>query len=362
MIKSINSSALHRVMTCAGSVHFKDLPKLESSPMALEGIAAAEAFESLVKGLKPNIQSKDGTNITQEMIDYIKPFVNSLKGYDLFSEQEANWLSDSNIVVKGRYDLSYVKDNEIHIVDLKYGWTIVEPKNNWQLVAYAIGEVFRRKKGFDKYHLTVFQPRPGHEEGPVRTWTVTHAELEALKAQIDSRLTNISEGLNDLTTGSQCYYCPAATSCPALNKAFFRGVDLVHNFVQDDMTNDELSFQLTLIDRIEEMVKIKKGSLHDLAKQRIKAGAMIKDWVCQPSYGYRKWKDDVTIESIEIVTGKKVAETVILSPAKVQKLGVPKEILDVFTETPLVGEKLVKKDSRDLGNKIFGAVAPQLKE
>jgi hypothetical protein len=43
-----------------------------------------------------------------------------------------------------------------------------------------------------------------------------------------------------------------------------------------------------------------------------------------------------------------------LSPAKAEKLGVPKDLIKTFVDRHFVGMKLQRKDSGALGEKLFG--------
>ena len=43
-----------------------------------------------------------------------------------------------------------------------------------------------------------------------------------------------------------------------------------------------------------------------------------------------------------------------MTPAKVEKLGVPRKLIDQLAKKKFIGTKLEKKDSSELRNKIFG--------
>ena len=47
-----------------------------------------------------------------------------------------------------------------------------------------------------------------------------------------------------------------------------------------------------------------------------------------------------------------------LSPAKAEKAGVPKEFVNSLVDRRFLGQKIVKKDGSDVGNKIFGKNKP----
>lgn len=363
VIKEIHASQLARPMSCAGFLHFEDLPKPDTSEAAEEGTAAAELLERLLKKQPIVGQATNGVYFNDEMHFFIRPIAELIQRSahgEVFAEQRVDWQTRSGIWVRGRYDVSFDAENILYIDDLKYGWGIVEAPKNWQLLAYAIGEVIRRKTAFPKIRLRIHQPRPHHEDGPTRVWEITYAELLEYKEQIESRLEMIQHGHNDLQTGKHCKYCPAAgESCPAFNKLFYRGLEVSHQFVQDQINEEELARQLDHASRAAEVIKIKLDSLTELAVNRIKGGKVIPGYLTETRLGDRKWKDGISPDAIKMLTGVDVTEKSMMSPAKAEKAGVPKEFVTGLVERRFLGQKIVKRDHNEAGNKIFGATQPK---
>lgn len=360
-IEKINISLLDRVMGCPGHLFMIDLPKYEKQEQQTEGIVASEYLEYLLKGVQPPIHSKDGRPFTEDMKFYLSAIANDVLklGVEVNTETKVNWQSKSGIWCNGRYDFSYVLDNVLYIHDLKWGWGLVEPKKNWQLIGYAIGEMIRRQQGFHEVVLVIEQPRPHHEKGTRREWRVTHDELTQYEKEIDYQLTQISIGHKALVTGEHCKYCPAAAgACTAINKALYSGIDVIQEFVQDDLNEKELAHQLALISRVEEVMKIKKNSLEQLATMRIKEGKVVPGYTIEQSYGHRTWKSGITPEVVKQLTGIDITTKDILSPAKAEKLGVPKKLVGQMTERPFLGNK-VKKTDVEFANTVFGNEAPK---
>jgi len=271
-------------------------------------------------------------------------------------EQRIDWQTPSDIMIKGQYDISFVNlDGDLCVEDLKYGWGIVEVFENWQLLAYAIGEVIRRGQAFQHIHLTIHQPRPHHEDGESRTWTVTYDELLDYKDRIETRLMDISKGENTLQTNPKCKYCMGAgEACPAFSRLFYRALEVSTEFFQDSINDDELADQLDQIKRAEEVIKIKKDSLFALGSSRIKAGKIIPGYVQVASYGNRAWKKGISPEVLKVMTGKNLIKETFMTPAQAEKMGVPRSLVSGITEKFFKGNKLEKKDSTEVGNKIFG--------
>ncbi|HEY5236301.1 MAG TPA: DUF2800 domain-containing protein, partial [Rhabdochlamydiaceae bacterium] len=332
----IHCSSLARPMACAGFLSFENLPKFESGAAAEEGTAAGELLERMLLSKDLPFQAKNGVYFNDDMKFYLKPIVeeiNANKSGDVLCEQKIDWLSRSGVWIRGKYDISFVRDGCLYVDDLKYGWGIVEVRDNWQLLGYAIGEVIRRGIAFEKIVLRIHQPRPHHEDGSTRVWELSYNELLAYKEKIDSRFEQIVAGYNRLESGKQCKYCAAAPeACPAFNRLFYRALEVSTDFVQDQINENEIAEQLDHAARAQEVLKIKMDSLSQLAISRISSGRIIPGYSQQASYGDRTWKGAVSPEVIKTLTGKDILTSVMLSPAKAEKIGIPKDFVNALVD------------------------------
>lgn len=361
----IACSKLARPMVCAGYV-FLDLHKSPDTELAKEGTAAGEYLTRLLLDKPLTEMSTEGIYFDDDMKFYagvVNQDVRERAGFgknEILCEQRINWETRSGIWIKGKYDVAFVDENgTLCIEDLKYGWGIVEVFENWQLLAYAIGEVMRRGQAFTNISLKIHQPRPHHEDGPIREWMLTYSELLEYKEKIEVRMTEIANGRKDLQTSSNCKYCNgSAEACPAFNRLFYRALEVTTEFFQDSIDDDELARQLDQVKRAEEVIKIKKDSLTELGTLRIKQGKIIPGYVQTKSYGNRSWNPGIGPEAIKIMTGKDVVETKFMTPAKAEKMGIPRALLDQLTQKRFKGIKLEKKDTTEIGNKIFGNTTP----
>jgi hypothetical protein len=354
----IRCSKLARPMVCAGFL-FLDYYEPPAGNAAKEGTAAGEYLQFLLEGkLVPQVAS-NGVFFDNDMKFHATRLAEEIKSRavtTILCETRIDWQTRSGVWIRGQYDAAFVdKRGYLCIEDLKYGWGIVEVKENWQLLGYAIGEIIRRGQAFEKISLKIHQPRPHHEEGEVREWLLTYEELLEYKEKIEKRFEEIVNGRRDLQTSDKCKYCPAAAeACPAFSRLFYRALEVSTEFFQDKLSNEEIAAQLDQIKRAEEVLKIKLDSLVELGSDRIRQGQVIPNYVLSHRYGNRTWKSNVTPETFKMLTGKSVIEENFMSPAKVEKLGVPKEIVNLFSESKFAGVKLEKKNSTEIGNKIFG--------
>lgn len=351
-------------MTCAGSLFLKE-KKDDSTFQADEGTAASEYLEALLKGFTSPAAASNGVPFDEDIKFYTTPIAEDIKkraASPVNCEQVINWMTRAGVLIKGKYDVSMIDHRGyLCIEDLKYGYGIVEVEENWQLLGYAIGEVIRLGRAFEKISLKIHQPRAHHEDGSSREWLITYQELLEYKERIEKRMEEIANGDRTLQTSEHCKYCDgAAESCPAFNRLFYRSLEVSTEFVKDSLTEAEISRQLDQIKRAEEVLKIKKDSIIELGISRIKNGKLIPNYVQAERYSNRKWNDNVTPEALKIMTGVDVMEKSFMSPSKAEKAGVPKELVDQLSKKRLIGTKLEKKDSTKIGNDIFGNTNPQV--
>lgn len=351
-------------MVCAGFLSFENLPVSEAGAPAEEGTAYGEYIERKLETphLEIPAKARNGVYFDDDMRFYAKgtlvDIVSKAEG-KILCEQRIDWQTRSGIWIRGTYDISFVHNGKLYIDDNKYGWGIVEVKENWQLLGYAIGEIIRRAVAFDKIVLRIHQPRPHHEDGWLREWELTYAELLGYKEKIEARMDQIAAGDRTLQTSAKCKYCPAAgESCPAFNRLFYRALEISTEFTQDQIDEVELGRQLDHVGRAMEVLKIKQDSLNELSVSRIKAGKIIPGYITEERYGDRKWKSGVDPAVFKILTGKDIVEQVMLSPAKAEKAGIHKKFVNQFVDRHFLGMKMVRKDASDVGNKIFGKAAP----
>lgn len=368
MITEIRCSKLARPMVCAGFLSFENLPDPEDAGLpAQQGTAYGEYIERCLLGHSIPEKARNGIYFDDDMRFWAKGSIDEIRSNvqgDIRCEQRIDWQTRSGIWIRGSYDISFVRDGALYIDDNKYGWGIVEVRENWQLLGYAIGEVIRRQTAFEKIVLRIHQPRPHHEDGWLRAWELSYGELLAYKEKIEARMDEIAAGNRQLQTSKSCKYCPAAAeSCPAFNRLFYRSLEVSTEFTQDQIDELELSRQLDHVGRAMEVLKIKQDSLTELATTRIKTGKIVPGYVTEERYGDRRWKPGTDPAAIKILTGVDLIDApAMLSPAKAEKAGIHKKFVNQFVDRPFLGMKVVRKDASDVGNKIFGRTAPVMGE
>ena len=366
MITEIRCSSLHRPMQCLGYLSLENLVHEEAGQPAKDGTAVGELLSEMIRqrtdSPKIGTTASNGTFLDQDMWFHARDTYNTIlqraQGNPIETEERIDWMTPAGIKIRGQFDISFVVGNTLYVEDLKYGYGIVEVKDNWQLIGYAIGQAQRLGQMHnykpDYVSFTIHQPRPYHEDGRVRTHIITWDELIKYYQDIVQRMQDYVSGARTLETGKACKYCNAGSTCPALNRSANKAMDTVLcEWSEKPLTNEEVAEQYELLQRAHELLELRLKSVEQLAISRIQANQIIPGYAFEMAYGDRKWKSNVTPESIHALTGVTITKTEMLSPNQAEKAGVSKKLTSVFTEKPAKGVKLVKKDVSAEANKIL---------
>lgn len=370
MITEIRCSSLYRAMQCFGPLLLENLVHEEAGQPAKDGTAVGELLSEMIRqrtdSPKIGTTASNGTFLDQDMWFHARDTYNTIlqraQGNPIETEERIDWMTPAGIKIRGQFDVSFrTQENEflvLNVPDLKFGYGIVEVKENWQLIGYAIGQCQRQHaQGLplpQLIRLTIIQPRPYHEDGRIRDWLITFDELIQYYNQICERMQAYVNGSRTLETGKACKYCNAGSTCPALNRSANKAIDTVLcEWSEKPLTNEEVAEQYELLQRAHELLELRLKSVEQLAISRIQANQIIPGYAFEMTYGDRKWKSNVTPESIHALTGVTITKTEMLSPNQAEKAGVSKKLTSVFTEKPAKGVKLVKKDVAEEANKIL---------
>lgn len=358
MIKEIRCSSLHRPMNCIGFLSMENLFQEEAGQPAKDGTAVGELLSEMIRQKTPSPSfgpnATNGVFLDQDMWFYARTtyedILKNAEGALIETEERIDWKTKAGITIRGQFDVSYVVGNTLYLEDLKYGWGIVDVKDNWQLIGYAIGQTMRlfQKSGYlpELIHFKIHQPRPYHPDGRIRSYVITYNDLMAYWNRIEERMLAYVNGDRTLQTNEKsCKYCPGLVSCPAMHQSVYKAVDTVMTDWSDKpMQNDDVAFELDLLSRAQELIELKLKSLEQIATHRLQAGQVIPGYAFDSDLGDRKWRDGVTVDAVLALSGKEISETVMLSPAKAEKVGVSRKLVATLTERVQKGFKLVKKD------------------
>lgn len=351
---AITATDLPRFMICDGSAKMGgSLPSIDGAKNTVkdEGNAADWVVKQVHKGANPaelvGQKAPNGVFITEEMIDYLEEYLSDV----MLGEIEVDTTLTPHRAprlwqVNGRADLATYNDKTHHldIADLKYGWSVVEPADNWTLISHALGWLGKNPdKPVSMVTMSIYQPRVHHPAGRVRSVTLKFTDFIDLYKQIDEKLSNPS-GM--LQTSPLCKNCPAVTRCPAYFKASMNALEISETAFIDELSNDELSFQLDLTKRALDILTQKKKAYDDLALHNIRQGQIVKNYALETGLSNRAWKQGVTPDFMKMITNKDLAKDApMVTPAAAERAGVSKDTVKAFTERHSTGIKLVRVDA-----------------
>ena len=374
----MRSSATARWCACPGSVVLSEGRISETSEFAAEGTAAHQLLElcgrcgmDAADFLGDEITVEDGAftfTVTQEMADAVQVFLDWVEslGFDAkFVSFERKLDGDSLRIPNwtGHVDYCIECEGHLYVVDFKYGAGVtVEAENNRQLLSYATLVWAASEVEIESATLVIIQPRGMGE--PVKVWEITGDEIESHRrrvAGIASTVAYLSDNPEAVTegeylkTGDHCKWCPALAVCPkirdqaqAVAATDFDAIEI------GEFSEEQLAFWLGN----EKLFRAWLEAVKEEAKLRAENGDSIPGYKLVQTLASRKWigEPEETEAQLRELGYRKahLYESKILSPAKVEKLKLPRktsgdalaEALDDLTHRPPTGIALVKESDK----------------
>jgi hypothetical protein len=237
------------------------------------------------------------------------------------------------------------------VVDAKYGYTLVDPADNYTLISHAIGwtRMYPTKAVRDIVFM-IYQPRGFHPDGVWRDHEISSHALEHNLARIVEQ----SSASTHLRVSNQCDGCRAAYDCPALRQSVGVILDMVSGTYRDDLNPQQISHQMQLIDKADVLVKARKSALEDLTKYTLSQGKIVDGYMLEKTYANRAWVEGFDAETIGLTFGIDAVKKDVISPAQAEKLGADKEVVKAMTERQYSGQALKRRSADQAARKAFG--------
>ncbi len=356
----IHASSLDRLMACPGSYFLEarareNYPDQEVGPAAEEGTAAAWALEQiLTTGESPvGKPAPNGWIITDAMCEHLGDLVDHIRNMthardtSYQCETPVNWVIGDNTIYC-RPDLIWYDTHaqRLHVIDLKYGFRLIEPETSWQLRAYALGwRANNPALPLETVSLEIYQPRAYHTRGKHRRHIVSTGDTTRYLSQITELVTVRSTRLQ---TGTQCTYCSARTQCDAQRRSTLTAMDVSlapeYRGGYDDLPHDALSAELDFLTAAQQTLKIRIDALEQTVTARIKSGETIPNYDLVKAFGNRKWKDGLDVAAVSAILGVDATADALATPAQVERRGADKELVAELTVKPDRAPKLKRID------------------
>lgn len=353
----LSASGSSRWLNCPGSVKAEEGIKEQRSKFADEGSAAHElAEQSLLQNMHPSNWLNEAFAeypdfpVDQEMVDSIviyRDFVNSLPGEKLIEQQIdfSDWVPEGF----GTSDALVIHKNTLHVVDLKYGKGVpVSPENNSQAMLYALGAYAFTEGLYDIKHvdITIVQPRLDH----IETWRVSVKDLLKFGNEVRAKAEEaMAEDAPRVPGETQCRWCKAKATCPALKKMTDDSVMQFFDEPLESLNEDDLK---TALDN-KKLIVGWLDAVEDLVKQRLTDGEGFPGYKLVAGRSTRSWANeaDASVALLERMEHDDAFVTKIITPAQAEKkLGKAKakdiqDLIAVSTGNPTLVPESDKRPS-----------------
>lgn len=335
---AIGPSALHRLLNCPGSHTLsKTRDRGGSSIYAAEGTLAHHICEMCLNegsdaaaflGSTHNVEGHSFT-VDDEMVEHCQSYVDfcfSLDYSEAWVEERVDlaklWGGNPPEPIFGTADFVafHGETNTLHVVDLKYGRGDVDPTDNPQAQAYALGAMLSLGiNSAAEVYVHIVQPRSQGVKG-VKTWRTSGLDLliwgkETLVPGVEKMI----DPAAPLVAGDHCKFCPAMAVCPALKQIARETSRTQFDPIPpkpEDLTDVELSEILDRADVISQWIAAVRAE----ASTRIDTGALVPGYKLVPKRATRRYPDAKQVEVALTEQGwDHLFKKTPLSPAQIEK-------------------------------------------
>lgn len=379
------SSAARRV-ACPGSRALEALyPEKEDSPYAREGEAAHWVASTVLRWDEINLPYTNGERMVQagtkapndevitiEMIDGAKLYFEAIneKVENLGLQDLRDWPAEK-LHVEEKIDISnihpdcwgtpdcwFVIEDKLYLFDYKFGFGFVEVYMNWQLLEYSAGIIKKlNDEGIkiSEVEFCIVQPRSYHPQGPIRTWNCSLSTLTYCFSKLKTAEQQATSERALCYPNPECDFCLARHACPTLQNAALTETDVSMRAIPNDLTTDQIGNELRYLKRAAELLDARITGLEAEAISALQRGERIPHFALKQTMGRDRWlKSASQISVIGEMYNLNLCKPVdVITPKQAIKLGLPKDIVDMYSETPIGSLKLTAISNTD-ALKVFG--------
>lgn len=320
-----SASGAHRWLNCAAFVNLAELvPPSPDNKYSIEGTRAHACLEKYMSsGLSVNLLKEYG----EEMVAHAKKAtldILNISQYDptqkthcLLVEEKMD-LKFLDSEAGGTVDAAVVEEyGTLYVFDYKYGQGImVDPKENEQMILYALGIAHKYSYNFSRVVLVILQPRAKTGD-TVKMWETSVDELLEWGKRFKKAIIQANAVNPKSTPGDWCKWCPAAAVCPAIGHAALTKAR--HDFPSALTTTSVQNLGKTLKEI--NKVKIWIKAVEKLAFEELSRGREVEGFKLVPKRGIRKWANPlIAIREAARAFGDDAFTSQLKSPAQLSKI------------------------------------------
>ncbi len=311
-----HASGLGRLVRCPGSFEpAKFTPNTggvrQTNRATEEGIAAHHLADALWHGQDPGDTAPNGVVYDPAMRAHVAEYIaklGELAQDDAWFERKETYQINGIVEVVNKLDFATFCDEQriVDVVDFKYGYRIVQPYDNWQLLSYGFQFIKSHQRAHDafrKLRLTIYQPRGAHSGGAWRSVELSSDEVAARYSELSEAIKLL--GADDTRrTGEHCAYCPKLPTCGAARSAGQNAVDVSLNTDEiEELESSLLELEILNLRRAKTHVEERLNAMEELARARLARGEKFRRFRLDRSKPRTIWKDDVDFDLLELLTG-----------------------------------------------------------
>jgi|WetSurMetagenome_2_1015567.scaffolds.fasta_scaffold40619_3 hypothetical protein len=339
-MKTLSASRAAQWSKCLLSTAFRGG---DSSSSASEGTAAhwlaEQVFQEDVADDFVGATAPNGFIITREMATHVQEYVDTMmrpERDDIYIESEFT-ISPH---IRGKLDFARVHDKKLCVTDFKYGWRIVDPFYNPQLIL-ATAALLSNHPDIETVELSIFQPRPFHPDGPHRVWKTSRDVISQSAEWLCERAKDAQAPKDALTgaPGSHCRHCAGLSRCLAVAHNIY---EMIERTTFGELGDGKIGEELKFLREMAELTILRRDAIEAEMESRISKGRFIPGWGVDHKYGNRCFKSDIDPKAFEFLTGKTLTKQVPRTAADLERDGVPRGVLDQMTYRPKTGYSIVK--------------------
>lgn len=347
----LSASGSHRWLFCPGSVNAeREINKKDTgSIFAREGTCAHELAEICLRDrskspsdfLGQTLNDAPDIVVDKDMIANVNQYIDYCTSFETFTSESfpeervdfSPWVPEGF----GTSDFILIDDGVCRVIDLKYGMgKKVYAENNPQAQLYALGVLndFGPLFDIDKFIVTIYQPRINHFD----EWEISTKNLLAFGDWVKGRAALcIKPDAERIPGDSQCHFCKAKPTCPALAKH----IDDVIGAEFEDLDKDDVSgVDISRVLRNKSLIEGWLKSVEAHAMDTLQSGQPVEGYKLVAGRSIRKWSSDIDFKELECELGDDLYTKKVISPTQAEKLMGKKRFNDNF------GELVVKPEGK----------------
>lgn len=341
----LSPSSSHRWIACHGSHKLEQNYPNVMSEYASEGIEVHNIASQMLDSWynKDIVPRYNATEYLSDYVDYVRSI--GIKGVDeVYIEKTVKF---DHVIPDGfgTADCIVIKENELHIIDLKWGAGIkVDSYKNTQLILYAIGAINELCQGREitDIFLHIFQPRIGNiSKYSIKLSDLTYWENIIKEAAIKA----LSDNAELVPSKDACRFCRAKNDCPALTNMAKKAIEISKK--KDGLCMSDKKYILDNKDVLTNFLNSIEKEVYDT----LLAGGDFQGYKLVSSVGRRQFRDDAE-RTLESILGEMAYEKKLIGITKAEKL-LDKNVVSTLTEAKTTIIMVKESDNRTNIKQLF---------